>query len=497
MGPHNTDTMSTYIGLSANQFQQITNAVIPSLLEIFKCPMKSRIAVYVYLMKLRTDNTFDQIAPHFNVCPKTISSWIRKTRDIVHTELVRLHLYRRKRNDLIWNTTPLSRKIYDASENNAVVVFDATYVFTIKSSNYEFQKKSYSAQFGRNLVKFMLCVTTNGLILNTYGPFNATKNDAVILKEIMDEPGTIFDILQPRDVLVVDRGFKDVIPILKSRGFVIHVPKGTKANHLLRADANESRFATKTRFVVEVRNSHIKKKWKHLSGTKIHQFIPYLKKDFEVCTALVNAFSCKIISDKNDWNDIADLMLDKRNQLNHLQTIVHRIRDNAFTAVPNLTLFPKLLLSDLKKISQGSYQIRQSTSYCQSHLKENNNTFITKICDANICQQLCGHLLDNTSNPLLLSMDLKSRFQSNRFHRVYVLLSLDFNNKYVVNQFCCSCRHGRRTVGCCSHVMALLWYTLHIDSTTMRFPSSNFDNVFDKWDDEYSFSSSDTNSFTD
>lgn len=58
--------------------------------------------------------------------------------------------------------------------------------------NYEFQKKSYSVQFGRNLVKFMLCVSTNGLIVASYGPFDARKNDATILREIMNEAETVF-----------------------------------------------------------------------------------------------------------------------------------------------------------------------------------------------------------------------------------------------------------------------------------------------------------------
>lgn len=264
---------------------------------------------------------------------------------------------------------------------------------------------------------------------------------------------------------------------MRSRGFIVKVPKGTQANRLTRAEANESRFATKTRFVVEVRTSHIKNIWKHLSGTKIHQYIPHLKKDFEVCAALVNAFCRSIESDKNDWANIGDLMLNRLNQLNPLQTIVSRIPNGAFRNVLNLTLFPKFSYADLKQISQ----IRQAASYCHSHVKANNGAFMTKVCDANV-------------NPLILSIDLKSRFQSNHFHKAYVLLSLDLHQKYVVNKFCCSCRHGCRTVGCCSHVMLLIWYTLYIDPNQVNslFPSSNFDKIFDKWNNEYSDDSSDT-----
>lgn len=496
VGPHNTTTMKTYIGLNSHQFQQILNMVNPSLLPIFKSPIKPRNALYIFLMKLRTGHTLEQIAPHFNVSPMTISSWIRAVRNIVHSELVRVHLYERKREDLILNTTPLSRKLYQAAENCCVVTIDATYVFTIKSSNYAFQKKSYSGQFRRNLVKFMLFVSTNGLIAASYGPFDATKNDAKILEQILNDDRTIFGTLLPGDVLVVDRGFRDCIRALKARRFVVQVPKGTKkktSNPLRKLDANESRFATKTRFVVEVRNSHIKNTWKQLSGTKIYQYIPHLKKDFEICAALVNAFCQKIISDKDDWENIGDLMLDKLGKSNPLPTIVSRIPNDAFQNVQNLTLFPKFSYRDLKKISQGSYQIRQAPNYCQCHVKENNNTFVTKVCDSNICLRLCGALLDNTTNPLLLSIDLKSRFETNKFHKVYILLSLNSDEKYVLSGYFCSCKHGRRTVGCCSHVMLLLWYTLYVDPNKMRslFPSSNLNNMFDKWNEEYSDSTMD------
>lgn len=313
----------------------------------------------------------------------------------------------------------------------------------------------------------------------------------------MSEERNIFSILRSGDVIVVDRGFRDCIDVLNRRGFVTKIPKGTTANQLSRADANKSRFATKTRFVIEVRNSHIKNKWKQLSGTKIHQSIPHLKKDFQIAAALVNAFCCSIVSDQNDWNDIGELMLHNLNQPNTLHAIVHLMPRNEFQTVNNLTLFPKLTYSELKSISQGSYQIRQAVSYCQLHAKNNNNNVTMHIWQGNACKRLCGHLLTNrTSEPLLLSADLRSRFQSNRTHRVFVLLSSD-SNKYVISGFSCSCRHGFRTVGCCSHVMAVIWYTLHINHNQVRnlFPSSDLSEIFARWQNEYSTDSdSDTDS---
>lgn len=395
MGPNNEETMKTYIGLSAYQFQQLANEVIPFLLPTFKSLDKSHIALYIYLMRLRTGHTYDQIAPHFKITRWTLSIWIKAVRDIMHSKFVLLHLYEHKREDLLKNTTPLSRKLYGVDESTVVAEWDATYVYTIKSSNYAFPKKSYSIQMGRNLVKFMLCVTSNGLIAAAYGPFETTKNDAVILDEILNKQQSIFTKLRPGDVMVIDRGFRDCIGALNRLGFITKTPKGTKANQLDRMNANESRLATKTRFEVEARNTHIKNTWKHLGGINIHQSIPHLEKDFQICAALVNKYGQIIVSDRNDWANISDIMLSSFNEPNALHAIAHRIPRDQFRNVVILTLFPKFTYSELKLISQGTYQIRQAVSYVQLHVKANNNNFPMIIWEGSACQTLCGSLLKN------------------------------------------------------------------------------------------------------
>lgn len=481
--------MKTYIGLNYIQFEDVLRTTWAPLMSAFKRSDISEMSMFIYLMKLRTGQTFSQMAPLFNLSKVTIGLRVRIVRDIMHANFVPLHLYKRKREEITQNTTLLSRQLYGVGENTAITVWDATYVFTIKSSNYDFQKKSYSLQHERNLLKFMLCVATNGYIIAVYGPFEARTNDANILNKIMNEPGNIFEEFRNGDVFVVDRGFRDVIQALKAKGFVVIHPTFATGDQMSRTDANKSRLATKTRFVVEARNSHIKNTWKHLNGTKIYQFIPRLKKDFEIAASLVNAFSSKIVSDKNDWQEIVDSMKARSNQQCQLPNIIKNIQSSSYTVVQNLTLYPKFSYHELKIICHGSYQIRQAPSYYQSHLKENNGNFVIKLCNND--NRLNKILTQNTSNPILLMLDLKSRFRSNKTHKVHVLLSSDLNNKYKVNEYCCTCKHGRRTVGCCSHVLLLIWATLYIDQNEIKLPSKNLDSVFDKWD-EVSVSVSDS-----
>lgn len=192
----------------------------------FKTLKTLELALYVYLMKMKTNHTTAVIAPHFSVSEAVVCQWIRKMRELLHHSLVQSHLSDINRDDLLGNVTELSRKIYDANNNTVIMTVDGTYVYTIKSSNFAFQKNSYSKQMKRNLVKFMSFVMANGLIAAVYGPFDARKNDATILREILSQPNTIFDKLLGGDILVVDRGFRDVVADLRNRGLIVKSPKG-------------------------------------------------------------------------------------------------------------------------------------------------------------------------------------------------------------------------------------------------------------------------------
>lgn len=272
-----------------------------------------------------------------------------------------------------------------------------------------------------------------------------------------------------------------MIPNLRNRGLIIKTPRGSE-NKLTRSHTNESRFSTKTRYVVEVRNTHIKNKWKYLSNTKIYQSIPNLKKDFQIASAFVNAFCKRLRSDPTDSNRIAALMLSKRDQQNTLSRCIQHFPNTSFRQISNLTLHPKFSSEDLKNISLGTFQIRLAKSYCQAHLKANNNEFIVHVCDD---IALCQKYFQDSSHPLLLRFNSVSRFRSATIHKTYVLLNFS-NQKFEVKGYCCTCRHGCRTVGCCGHVMSLIWYTLHVDENTVRdiLPSKNFDDFFGNWMDE-------------
>lgn len=86
---------------------------------------------------------------------------------------------------------------------------DGTYIYVQSSSNYKFQKDTYSLHKYANLIKPFLIVCCDGTILHCSGPFKATKNDSSILSDILlDEEHALRHYFRNNDVFILDRGFK-------------------------------------------------------------------------------------------------------------------------------------------------------------------------------------------------------------------------------------------------------------------------------------------------
>lgn len=125
VGPDNSSTMEVYIGMTSEQFEEIFHVVQLYLLQLYKNEYKSRIALYIYLMKLRTNHTYAQMAPHFNMSELTISLRVRQVREIVHSRFVPLHLPA-SREEIIRRTTPLSRQLFKVNDGVVILILDGT-----------------------------------------------------------------------------------------------------------------------------------------------------------------------------------------------------------------------------------------------------------------------------------------------------------------------------------------------------------------------------------
>ena len=101
--------------------------------------------------------------------------------------------------------------------NQFVIVCDGTYCYCQKSSNNKVQRKTYSFQKKRHLVKIFVICTSDGYIVDILGPYAASDNDATILRDIIHKENSIKEMLLKEDILLLDRGFRDVASELKQK----------------------------------------------------------------------------------------------------------------------------------------------------------------------------------------------------------------------------------------------------------------------------------------
>jgi hypothetical protein len=63
---------------------------------------------------------------------------------------------------------------------------------------------------------FVVCVA-DGTIVDIYGFYAATANDATIMEDVLSRDNFLRELLQPEDILIADRGFRDCRKTMKEK----------------------------------------------------------------------------------------------------------------------------------------------------------------------------------------------------------------------------------------------------------------------------------------
>jgi len=108
-------------------------------------------------------------------------------------------------------------KLFIEKENQLVIIADGTYCYCEKSSNNNFQRITYSGKKKRHLVKPFVVCSSDGTILDIFGFYAATANDATIKEDVLSRDNNLRELLQPEDILIADRGFRDCQNTLKEK----------------------------------------------------------------------------------------------------------------------------------------------------------------------------------------------------------------------------------------------------------------------------------------
>ena len=174
------------------------------------------LAIYLFWLRKGLDqNTMGEIFgfEHWqsisNICEQVRDAMLK---DFMPKYLGIDHL---TREQWVSQNTEMVNELFDFDNNQLAFVADGTYLYCQKSSNYHFQRKTYSPHKKQNLVKpFVLCAT-NGKIADVFGLYAATDNDATIFNSILKNDGKLQNLLKDDDHIILDRGFLNSVKNLR------------------------------------------------------------------------------------------------------------------------------------------------------------------------------------------------------------------------------------------------------------------------------------------
>jgi hypothetical protein len=178
-----------------------------------------RQALATYMFWLKTGLDYRTISTIFNIknfqdvgsyCDQVRTSLLR---DFVPTHLGARHI---SRSEWLKQNTQTVKTLFNVSSNQLTLVADGTYIYCQKSANNTLQRKTYSCQKSRHLVKPFVVCTPNGKIVDVYGLYPANDNDAKILDTILKTNNDFKSLIKPNDHIILDRGFRDSIKTLNN-----------------------------------------------------------------------------------------------------------------------------------------------------------------------------------------------------------------------------------------------------------------------------------------
>ncbi|XP_065923262.1 uncharacterized protein [Magallana gigas] len=436
---------TTLTGLSKNSFNDLLSYISDSVKNTSVRSARNSLGIFLVKMKSGLCNSI--LSTIFNVSKASIRRAIHTVRRALMENFVPQNLgfqHISRESVIQHHTRPLAESLFGGTGSQALLVLDGTYIYIQKSSNFTFQRKSYSLHKGRPLVKPMVIVSTSGYYISVIGPYLARNNDAAILQHIMkSNREDVLKWVEEDDIFIIDRGFRDSVAYLEELGIQAIMPafmkKGEK--QMSTPDANTSRLVTKIRWVVESANARIKR-WKLLDCILPTSQIPFIGDYVKIVCSISNKYYPPLSSGDRDADmAVAAKMQFLAKQVNHLKEEVEARKLHSRVAMwrnpedLDSLGFPHLDEDDIRNITCGVYQLKLASSYAAEHFQDGSNILIHK------------------EDPNLLRIKIQSRHVSAKSY----LLWIRFDESSITGWYC-QCKAGARVVGVCAHVAAVIWY---------------------------------------
>ncbi|CAF0938030.1 unnamed protein product [Brachionus calyciflorus] len=433
-----------------------------------------------------------------------ISNYLSEIRTAIYKDFVPFFLgSKKKRNFFLRHSNKMVDKLLKLKDDEMAIICDGTYTRLEKSSNNEFQYRCWSVQKTDSLIKPFIICCPDGWIIDCYGPFQASENDASILKYILKIDNDLKDILIPKKtVIFLDRGFRDILSLLKDDyKFDCKIPTcqqlepkkdkpDSKSRQLTVKQTSDTKIVTKCRFMVEKQIGMLKnnKALDNIRNTEAG----HIMIDYRICCSMINFDLKPSCPDGENAEKIATkILIRSQKKENDLEFLLGKHLDTKSIcpiSFSEILDFPVLKRKSMKNnIFLGSYQFNQAKSYLIDLIK-NKNAFLVQ---NNIIKK---HISKESQNMKIISIELPSRHKRSKkressknnifsksfrnTYKVFVQYVPYLNNSKGIKAYICSCLSGKKVVGCCSHVAALIYYLGYAKYREMIFPADGLNKIF-------------------
>lgn len=179
--------------------------------------------------------------------------------------------------------------------------------------------------------------------------------------------------------------------------------------------------------------------------------LPRVGSFYRITSFLHNQYNKRLSSDAEYFDEIVKMMESRNNTVN---TLAEEVDKNGwqrkklpFETISSCDLmdFPEMTEKDLKLLLTGSYQYKQAISYLAEMMDESDNITIQFV-------------KDQTN---VLKAQVQFHHIGSKVYRCFIEYKPDTIEWSGISRYYCQCADGLRTIGCCSHVAAIIFYLAH------------------------------------
>lgn len=254
-----------------NNFYELVRDYIPNH---FNSKLSQFQIVVMTLMKLRLNFNFTDLGYRFQVERQTISKNFERCIYILFKLFHQSKIIRwPERKSIILNTPSYFRSAF---KEQIVIIIDCFEIVIERAGNLRALAQSYSTYKHRNTIKYLIGITTTGVIIFISDAFGGRASDKFITIK-----SSLLDNLQDGDVVLADKGFL-IESEVEARGAFLKMPSFVRNGEQLHpTEVEESRRTSSIRIHVE-------------------RVISTLRQKFNICSDLA---PMSAISKQNDLFD--------------------------------------------------------------------------------------------------------------------------------------------------------------------------------------------------